>query len=886
MWVFRVLLRLYPRSFRERYRAELEAAFLEQRRESRYSGARGAIRFWADIVLDVLVAAKHLRQSPSRRELPHLPPPSRRTQMDTVIQDVRYAVRQFVRRPGFAAVAMLSLALGIGVNSLIYGLMDGFVLHPFAYPEPDRLVAVGVSFPKVSSEIGYVEVLSPAEYADIRVARSFAATAAFDLGNRNLSGGDVPERLFTALLLDDLFPVIGMKPALGRGFTREELAAGGPKVAIISHRVWQSRFAGDPNILNRPIRIGGDATTVVGVMPPKLILIGTDLWLPWGGDPASVPRNVRQFSILARLAPGVPVRRANAELSLIAGAVEQREKVALKEYEGWRLVATPWAGALLKDVRPAAFLLLGAVALVLLIACANITNLFLARSTTRQRELAVRFALGAGRWRVARQLLTESLLLSLGGTVGGVLLARAGLQGAHVLIPRQFQFLDLQATMSGRVLVWSLTLCLAAGVLVAIAPVFQASRTDPQDALKADGRAGAGRSGSRLRSALVVAEIALSVLLLLGAGVLLRSFMNIQRVDPGFDPRGVLTMRLTLARDRYPDAAANAFFDRLVERVGAIPGVRGVSASSQFPPQETFSTAFTVDGMTPPADRIPTASITVATPGYFEALRVPMRSGRTFAPTDRFDSPPVAIVNQTFVDRYLQGGEAVGRRLTIGNANRPRPWTTIVGVVADYKNSGMTDPVRAGIFTPMGQQTAWNQLFILVRSDQGPAAVLSPVREAVRALDPEQPIYNIQPLEDSIAESSFQQRIAAMLLSIFAACALALAAVGIFGVMSYTVSARTQEIGVRIAVGAGRRDVLQLVLGHVARLAAAGLTIGILILLLAGKALEGLLFGVTASDPLTLALVAGGLSLVAGIAAWVPASRASRIDPVEALRYE
>jgi putative ABC transport system permease protein len=887
MRVYRLLIRLYPRSFRTRYRAELEAAFIDQRRESRYAGFAGAVRFWAHMVTDVFVAVTRLRfQSTPLRELPQPPSQPRRTEMDTVIQDVRYAIRQFTRRPGFAAVAMLSLALGIGANSLIYGLIDGFVLHPFAYPDPDRLVAIGVSFPKVSSETGYVEVLSPADYADIRAVKSFAATAAFDLGNRNLSGGDVPERLFTALLLDDLFPVIGMKPALGRGFTREELAPGGPKVAIISHRVWQSRFAGDPGILNKPIRIGGDTTTIVGVMPPKLILIGTDLWIPWGGDPTTLPRNVRQFSILARLAPGVPARRATAELALIASSVEQREKVAFKEYDGWRLVATPWAGALLKDIRPAAFLLLGAVALVLLIACANITNLFLARSTTRQRELAVRFALGAGRWRVARQLLTESLLLSLGGAIGGVLLARAGLQGARALIPRQFQFLDLQASVNVRVLLWSLGLCLASGILVAIAPVFQASRTDPQDALKADTRAGAGRSGSRLRSALVVAEIALSVVLLLGAGVLLRSFMNIQRVDPGFDARGVLTLRLTLPRERYPDAAANAFFDRLVERVGAIPGVRGVSASSQFPPQETFSTEFTVEGVVPPAGRIPTAFITVATPGYFEALRVPMRTGRTFAATDRLEGPPVAIVNQTFVDRYLSGGDAVGRRITIGDTTRTRPWTTIVGVVADYRNAGMTDGMRPGIFTPMRQQTAWNQLYILVRSDAGAAAVLAPVRDAVRALDPEQPIYAIQSLEESIAESSFQQRIAAMLLSIFAACALALAAVGIFGVMSYTVSARTQEIGVRIAVGAGRRDVLQLVLGHVARLAVVGLGLGVVILLLAGKALQGLLYDVRAADPLTMAIVAGGLGLVAGIAAWIPASRASRIDPVEALRYE
>lgn len=806
--------------------------------------------------------------------------------MDAIQQDLRYAMRQFVRRPGFTAIAVVSLAIGIGGNSLIYGVIDGYVLHPFPYPDPDRLVAVGVTFPKLSSDTRYVEVLSPAEYEDIKTSRTFAHTAAFDLGNRNISGGDVPERVFTALLLDDLFPVIGMKPALGRGFTREELAPNGPRVAIISHRLWHSRFGADPAILSRAIRIGGETAAIVGVMPPGLVLIGTDLWLPWPVDTASIPRNRRQFTILARLAPGVSIDQANAELGSIAARVQAAEASQYKEYDGWRLTATPWAAALMADVRTAAFLLLGAIALVLLIACANLTNLFLARSTTRQRELAVRLALGAARWRLARHLLTETMLLALLGAAAGLLLTSFGLKSASALVPSQFQMLGLHAGISSRVLWWSLGLAAASGLLVGLVPALQATRTDPHESLKVDGRSGSGSGGRRVRHVLVVAEIALAVVLLLGAGLLIRSFVRIQNVDAGFDARRVLTMRLTLPRERYEGERINAFFTALIDRLASLQGVRDVSAASQFPPLSFFSTQFMLENAATGGESLPTAVITVVTPGHFETLRVPMRSGRAFTSADRLDTPPVAIVNHTFASRYLQGRDPIGQRVRIGSPDRQRPWTTVVGVVADFRNSGATQPVRPEIFTPVYQQTDWNQLFVLVRGDASPGALLPGVRQVVMSLDPEQPIYSIQTLEEAVALSSFQQRIATVLFGIFAAVALVLAAIGIYGVMSYTVSARTQEMGVRLAMGAQRGELMWLIFRQVLTLAAGGLAIGIVFLLAAGRTLRGLLYEVAPLDPVTIVGVAATLALVAAAAAWSPAWRASRVDPIEALRYE
>jgi putative ABC transport system permease protein len=877
----RLILLLFPAGFRDRYGRELLATIAAESR--------------AGDLADLVAAACRIRARQLRSAIqqrlgdgpPRLPSSAKRTAMDTFIGDLRYAVRQLIRRPGFAAIAVLSLGLAIGANSLIYGLLDGLVLRPFPYPDPDRLVAVGVSFPKVSADTSYIETLSPAEYLDIRKVRSFSHVASYDLGNRNIVGGDAPERVFTALVLDDLFPVIGLAPALGRGFIPEELAPGGAPVAVISYRLWQSRFGGDPGILNRPVRISGRAVSIVGVMPPGLLVIGTDLWLPWGGDPLQMPRNIRQFNVLARLAPGATLAQANAELATVARQVEQAEKGRFAEYENWRLTATPWAEALLRDVRPAGFILLGAVGLVLLIACANMINLFLARSSTRQRELAVRLALGAGRWRVTRVLLIESLLLSFGGALLGLAVAWAGLRSAGALIPTQFQSLGLAAALNVRVLVWSLVLAIAAGVLVAVVPAIQAVRTDPHESLRADVRSGGSRAGRRIRQTFVVAELALSVVLLIGAGLLLRTFFNIQSVERGFDSRDLLTMRLTLPRDQYPGEAVNVFFRQLSDRIAALPGVRAVAMTSQFAPLEMSRTQFRLErSATGDGATLPTAVVTVASPTYFETLGVPMRSGRAFSADDRLDSPLVTVVNRAFVERYFKDADPIGQRLAIGSPTRERPWRTVVGIVADYKNDGLTEPARPAIYTPVAQQTDWNQLFMLVRSDVASASLLPSVRRTVTSLDPDQPVYFVQTMEQALATATFQQRASAVLLGVFAAIALVLAAVGTYGVMAYVVSMRTQEMGVRLAVGAQPREIISLVLGQVLRLVAIGLAIGIGIVLVAGRAVEGLLFGVHSADPSTMTFVAVVLATVALLAAWVPAARAGRVDPIQALRVE
>jgi predicted permease len=738
----------------------------------------------------------------------------------------------------------------------------------------------------MSSEELFIEAISHPEFADIKSARTIRSIAAFDLGNRNISGGDRPERVMTAFAITDLFGPFGLRPALGRGFTDEELAAG-QGAAVISYRLWQGRFGADPNIIGNAVKVNGVPTTVVGVMPPELLVVGTDLWLPFRIDPSDFPRNRRPFTLIGRLAPDATLEEANAELATLAAQTSAAHSAEFEEYQGWRLAATPWSEALMRDMRPAAWLLLGAVGLVLLIACANLSNLLLARSSTRQREMAVRLALGAARWRIARYLLAEVALLAIAGLGAGLLLAQVGLPALVSVVPSQLNTLGVTASINVRVVGWAAVFAIGSAALVAMLPVFQSTRTSPQDALKSDGRsATAGRVPLRIRHSLIVAEIALSVILLVGAGLLVRSVMKLQNVEPGFDTANVLTMRVTLPYEKYRGAAVNDFFQQVVDRLAQTPGIRSASAATQFPPLGAFSTPFRLDSMATDGQTMPMSLITAASASHFENLGVPLIAGRGFADTDRSNAPLVAIVNRAFAEKFLPGTEALGRRVSIGPADRPSPPMEIIGLVANTQNRDMRNPPSPEIFVPLHQQTQNNQLFLLVRTAGDAGSMLPVVRQQLASIDPDQPAYNVQTLEEAVSAANFRNRFSMVLFAIFAAVALSLTTIGIYGVMSYAVNARTQEIGVRLAVGASRHDVIWLVLKQVLVLTTIGLLIGLAGVAAASGAIRRALFEVQPLDPATIGAVGILLGIVAVFAGWFPAWRASRVDPMHALRNE
>ena len=624
MRVYRLLLRVYPAWFRQRFESEIVEAFAEERRLARASG-RSPLRFWIHTLADLVVSARAVRRG-RRRTRPH----STRHVMEALRLDLGHALAQLIRRPGFSIAAVLSLALGIGGNAALFAFADGFVFHPFAYPEPDRRRHHRLDLPAgVGRGALHRGDLGARVHGHPERAYSLTSLAVFDLGNRNISGGDRAERVFTALAFTDLFAPFGLRPLLGRGFSADELAPGGPAVAVLSYRVWQGRFGGDTSIVGRTIRVNGTPTTVIGVMPAELLILGSDLWIPWGGEVSSMPRNFRPLTLIGRLAPGSTLEQANSELGTIAAATTAAHAVGFEEYQGWRVAAVPWTTALMRDIRSGMLLMLGAVALVLLIACANLSSLALARSATRQREMAICLALGAGRWGLARQQLAEVVWLALAGGGLGLLVAYAGLPALVSLVPRDANTLGLAPQIGWRVVLWAGALTVGSAIVVALLPVYQATRTSSHDALKAEGRSlTASRGTLRLRHGLIVGEIALAVVLLAGAGLFVRSFVNLQRVPLGFDADQVLTMRLTLPAERYRGPAINDFFQRLLDTLDSTPGVRAASVATQLPLQSRLTTPFRIDGVDAPADTLPTALITVVGGPHFTTLRTPMMEGR------------------------------------------------------------------------------------------------------------------------------------------------------------------------------------------------------------------------------------------------------------------
>ncbi len=678
-----------------------------------------------------------------------------------------------------------------------------------------------------------------------------------------------------------------MTPVVGRGFSREELAAGGPRAAVISHRTWHGRFGGDPAIVGRAITVNGEPTTVVGVMPPELLLIGADLWLPLAASPSDWPRTARQFTVLARLRPDATRASANAELATLAARTSADYGTELKEYAGWHLAAVPWAEVLTESLRPAAQLLAAAMAFMLLFVCANVSSLQVTRLSTRQRELAVRMALGASRWRVTRELLTESLVLALVGCLLGLAVAAAGLAGSTALLPDRMVAMGISATFSMRVLLAGVGVAILAAVAIAVLPAMLVGRMGSGEWLKSDSRgATAGRRPHHVRQALVVVEIAVALVLLVGAGLMAHTLRELQRLDPGVDPANVLTMRVTLPAQKYRDAAITRFFTDLVSRLEATPGVVGAAAASQFPPAVFASTRFRIPDRQQLPDSLPNADLTIVTPGTFAVLGIPLRAGRSLADTDRAGSPLVVVVNESFAKRYYPGESAIGRRIATGDEKEARSWE-IVGVVGDTRGRGMAAGPEPEIYMTLGQDPdRWNQLFLLVRTAGTPSLMLPTVRRLVASIDREQPVYAIQTLDGAFAATTAQHRISTILLTVFAGLAVVLAALGVYAVMAQSVAARRQEIGIRMALGAASGDVVRMITGQALRLLLVGAGLGLAGGIALGRVASSLLVGTSPSDPAVLGVVTAGLVATGLAAGWLPARRASRIDPASALRAE
>ncbi len=810
----------------------------------------------------------------------------RRAQMiDEFRRDMAYALRSLVKRPGFAVVVILTLALGIGGTTAIFSVVDAVVLRPLPFEDPDRLVLLrGVETGLKSGSSG----TSFPDYVDLKEGQnSFAAMAAWSTWQLTVTGSDLePTLVPTAWVSHDLFATFGVRPAIGRGFLPEEDRIGGEPVVILSDGFWASRFASDPKILGRTMLLDGGEYTVVGIMPSDFDL-RAELLVPMEPRIAENSRGVHNLSVVARLKPGVSREQAERDVKAIAARLEET-------YPDWntgRSAALQFIHeAVVGNVRPALLTLLGAVGVVLLIVCANVANLLLARATSRQKEIAIRTALGAGRSRMLRQLLTESLVLALLGGVAALLLAHGGIGLLKSISPGNIPRLD-GVGIDSRVLGFAFLVTMFTGVIFGIVPAVQASSANLQSSLKEGGRTSTqGGRRPRLRQLLVVTEMALAVVLVVGAGLFINSFLQLQRVDSGFAGKNVLVAPLALPTSSYPFSEphrAIAFYSELMERIEALPGVESAAVGYRHPLDGGWETSFQIAGLleVPQGER-PEARIRPVRPGYFKTLGMPLLKGRDVTDRDDGRAPGVVIINESFARAFFPDDDPIGHRLIRGSwwPDFPSEWE-IIGVVADVKMDGLTQPTPWAMYYSHSQWP-FLDMNLVVRTAGDPLALTAAIRDQVWAIDADVPVENMQTLDEIRAGSVAPQRFQTMMLGIFAALALTLAAVGIYGVLAYSVAQRTSEIGVRISLGARGADVLRLVVGQGMKLALIGLTLGLLGALAVTRLIASLLFDVSATDLTTFASVAVMLTLVALAACTVPAWRASRVDPVIALRAE
>ena len=815
--------------------------------------------------------------------------------MNGLIQDLRYAVRQLRKSLGFTAVAVITLALGIGANTAIFSVVNGVLLRPLAFKDPGRLVRVwhvppAKSFPGVPTFS-----VSAANYLDWeRQNQVFEGMAIYTYHGFTFTGTDKPEQVGACAASSGFFSTLGVQPVLGRVFTPEEDQPGRSSVVVLSHRLWQEHFGSNPAIVGRNIEMDGQSYLVAGVMPASFQFPDfAQMWTPMAWtDKERAVRGEHHSVVVARLKPGVDLKQAQAEMNTISGRLEQQYP---EDNKGWGAVVVPLHDDMVSDVRPALLVLLGAVAFVLLIASVNVANLALARTFSRQKEIAIRTALGASSARVLRQILTESVLLALAGGALGLTYAHAGVRLIMAFLADKLPH-STEVGLDAKVLGFTAAISVAAGILAGALPALRLTRENVSQALKQGlGRTDAASSGRGTRSILVVVEVALSLILLVGAGLMIRSFQSLHAVNPGFDSHNVLTMSAMVSRAKFPAPAQQAsFFEQVLQRVRALPGVESAGVIDDIPLDNGGShQPVAIEGRPLlPMSEQPEVDVRLTSPGYMSALHIPILRGRDFSDTDRAGRPAVVLISESMARQFWPGEDALGKRLTL--TFFPDAVREVVGVVGDVKIDSL-DQTRpsATLYFPLDQVSVpanggWSSfpMTLVVRSASGPAGIVSAVSNAVHEVDREMPLRDILTMEDLVANSLSQQRFNMLLLGAFAALALLLAAVGIYSVLSYNVKRSVREIGIRLALGARLGDVLRGVVFEGMKPALLGVAVGTAGALVLGRVLSSLIYQVKPTDPVTFLAVTALLALIALLASIIPAYRATKVDPMVALRYE